>query len=334
MKRTGFGRAVAAVLAAAMVMAACGGDEESSEPTVPDVVDELPDEWAPAAIDRMEALAADLAAAEPPMCADLGVMKVSDYAIGLTYLQTATEIPETIGSCTGGDENLELVVFADAQRRDAFIEERRSIICRLATNRKVDLPGLRFAVGEDWSIQTDTQTVALDIIDVLGGEYRMEACGEVEDPDWDPASVDRIRALAARLDESGRACDFLVDDKDLLRTERHYQDIGLPGALGSCEADFGPTLPPTFGLAGFSDDTTPADEFIAGELAELCSAGADVRVVRGEGWAAFVVGPAVAEIVATALDGTALPPDCPTPVATSTTPSTVAEAPTSTTVAP
>ena len=160
-------------------------------------------------------------------------------------------------------------------------------------------------------MQTDTQAVALDITGVLGGKYKIAACTGTAGLDWDHASVQRLRALAARMNTVGYACDFVFDDKDMTRQEPHYRQVGLPGALGSCEADFGPDRSPTFGLVGFSADATPAEKFLPGELAQLCSGGADVRVVRGDGWAAFVVTESTAQLVAAALDGAVDPMTCP-----------------------
>ena len=235
----------------------------------------------------------------------------------LTTLQKAKVVPEAIGSCTAGEENLELVIFKDNKHRDAFIEERRWILCSLSRQKKIGFPGLRFAVGNSWTIQPDSQTVALDIAETLDGTYKVAPCPEVADVDWDRGAVDTIRALAKKLNEAGYKCPFAVDDKDLARHEKRYVEIGLPGALGSCDADFGRLGAPTFGLAGFAPGSTPAEKYIPNQLEELCSGGADVRSVRGRSWVAFVVGEKIARVVAKVLDGELSPTRCP-PLPTTT----------------
>ncbi len=280
---------------------------------VPDAVKNLPRTWSKAAVARIRDLAKGLQAIDPEACSDFTVMPVPDYGGVLLSLQTATVIPETIGACSVGaeDESVEIVVFAKRADRDRFIEERRERLCTVAKRQGIRFPGLRFVSGKDWSVQTDSQTVALDVADALGGKYRLAACGDPKGLDWDPASVKRLRALADRMNTAGYACAFAFDDKDLTKATPHYQQVGLPGALGSCEADFGPDRAPTFGLVGFSPDTTPAEKFLPAELAELCSGGADVRIVRGDGWAAFVVTESTAQLVATALGGSVDPMTCP-----------------------
>lgn len=304
------------VVVAMLAVACSSGGGSTAEPSggvnVPDAVKNLPRKWSPKAVARIRALASALGAIGPDACADFTVMPTPDYGGVLLSLQTATEIPETLGPCTVGDEGVEIAVFKGPASRDRFIEERRDRLCTLAKRRKIPLPGLRFAVGKDWSAQVDTQGVAIDVIGVLGGTYKLAKCpGAGSGVDWDPASVTRLRALAARLTVAGYACDFAFDDKDLTKEQPHYIEIGLPGALGSCEADFGPDRSPTFGLVGFSADSTPAEKFLPAELAELCSGGADVRVVRGDGWAAFVVTESIAQLVAAALDGAIDPMTCP-----------------------
>ncbi len=314
---------IAAIVSVAGV--ACGGSDEPKvdehgnlvNPTAPDRVEDVPDEWDPAEVDRLETLAEQIAAGPAGICTNTALMTTTDFVNVLFTLQRAEVIPTAIGSCTVvGDESIELAVFVDDADRDAYIGERHDIICARAKAQNVDLPGLRFVIGDRWSAQVDTSATAIDVTDAVGGEYRLVTCGDRERADWDATALRTIRDLGRALDAAGYPCDFQIDDIDIIGLERHYVEIGLPGALGSCtteEATFGPDLPPTFGLAGFADGFTPADEFIPAEVAELCSGGADVRVVEGDGWAAFVVGPEVVSIVIDALGGAERPTTCPTP---------------------
>ncbi len=280
--------------------------------TVPDIVTEVPEEWSPAAVARLQNLGRELAAARDGFCTNLGVTSPSDYRLSLTTQQRAVQIPLTLGSCsieTLGDlgqgelENIEIVVFEGPSERDAFIEERVDIICTLAKDTDLGLPALRFAIGDDWSIQTDTQTSAIDVADVLRGAYRLEPCGPVEQPDWDPASMLVLQGLAEDLTQAGVGCTFAIADKDIVRLERHYAEIGLPGALASCDADFGEAGISTLGFVAYSDDTTGRDEFLPAEFETLCSGGADVRIVAGDGWDLFTVGPGATAKAAAATGG-------------------------------
>jgi hypothetical protein len=291
-------RAVFIAVALTIVSAACGGSDEPKvdehgnlvNPTAPDRVEDIPDDWDPAEVERLQTLAADVVAGPAGICTDVALMTTTDFANVLFTLQRAEVIPTAIGSCTVvGDESIELAVFVDDRDRDAYVAERHDIICARA---------------------------------VAQNEYRFVRCGDdTKQVDWDPDALRRIRDLGRALDEAGYPCDFQIEDIDIIGLERHYVEIGLPGALGSCtteEATFGPDLAPTFGMAGFANGFTPADEFIPAEVAELCSAGADVRVVEGEGWAAFVVGPGVVSIVMEVLGGAERPTKCPTPLTTTT----------------
>ncbi len=311
-------RLVLVTVALCVIATACGSDKpKATGATAPPVVKDVPKQWSAQGIQDLKDLAGRLAKSDAKFCADLGITSTDDYRLSLTTLQKAKEIPESIGSCTAGEESLEIAIFSDNKHRDTFIEERRWILCSLSRQRNVGFPGLRFAVGDSWTIQPDSQTVALDIAEVLDGDYKVAPCPEVKDTDWDRGAVDTIRDLAKKLNAAGYKCPFAVDDKDLARNERRYVEIGLPGALGSCDADFGALGAPTFGLVAFAQGSTPADVFIPNQLQELCSGGADVRHIRGSNWVAFVVGEKIADVVADVLDGKVSETRCP-PLPTTT----------------
>ncbi len=299
------------ILVAVVVLGACDPSSPSQK-TVPDVVDDVPDDWAPEARARINDLAADLSETRDGLCTDYTVMSADDYRLGLFTQQHARYIPRAVALCsvasssggTGGDaENVEIVLHDSSERRDEFIDERSAGLCDLSQRNEIGLPALRFAVGDDWSVQTDSQAVAIEIGGALGGAYRVKPCGDVTDPDWDVDAVARLDALANRVETAGIDCAFAVGDKDLLRLQRHYAEIGLPGALGSCDATYGDAGSSVLGFVAYADDATPRDQFLLSEFDELCSGGADVRIVAGDGWDLLAVTGPHAELVATATGG-------------------------------
>jgi hypothetical protein len=312
----------AAVVCAVVVgvsLAGCSSDSASG-PVIPEVTKELPEAWDPAAVKELADLAAQLAAARGGMCADFSDMPMEQYRNALVSLQTATSIPGAIGSCTvsaESDEIFELTAFADKKARDAFVEERRSIICGRKQARLVKLPGLRFVLGPNWTIQTDNQTTALDVAATLGGTYRMARCDGIGNGDWDADALRRIHEVTARMTAAGIPCVLDVTGRDRMRLQPHYQQVGLPGAIGTCTARFsvGSALVP---VVGFAPGTESAEDFLPEEQAYRCTTLPSDTIVRGDGWAAFVPEP-VAQELADATGGRVDPRTCPTSATTTTT---------------
>jgi hypothetical protein len=311
---------------AAVVLAA--GCSSASTPSPSEMMKRVPKTWSPAAAAKLEGLAGRLQPSPVAGCTDYALTEPSVYAATFVTLQKATVVPRAVGTCTAENENLELVLFKDSKQRDTFIEERRTLICRVAAQKKVKFPGLRFAVGKDWSVQPDSQAVAIDLARQMKGTYRLAACDGIKQPDWNAAALDRIGGVATRLTDAGYRCDFEPSDRDLLRALPHYQQIGLAGALGACKSAFTALGSPTTALIGFTKGADEEKTFLPKEFEYTCKSLPNLRVVRGDGWAVFVSGQAAAEAAAKALGATVDPRTCP-PAATSTT-----TAPTTTTTKP
>lgn len=293
-----------------LAASACSSSGGSGAVTVPDAVDRVPKEWSAGAVTDIQDLAERLAAVRAGECGDFKLMPTADFANTIVSMQIATVIPRAVGACTIGGENVEIVLFKSTADRDRFVDERRERICTIAARQKLGLPGLRFVKGDGFTLQPDSQTVALDMIEVVGGKYDLASCPGQQAGDWDRASVQQVRALAAKLDAAGHACDLVIEDKDLSRRTPHYIEVGLPGVLASCDVDLGDGTAPTLGLVGFESGGLAAGTFLPRELAELCKGGADVRVVRGDGWAGLVAGEAAATEIAETLGGTVDALDC------------------------
>ncbi|MBA2281530.1 MAG: hypothetical protein H0W25_09900 [Acidimicrobiia bacterium] len=101
--------------------------------------------------------------------------------IALDELDTAgTFGPENrsaAATCTLGGGAASLALFADTERRDAWIAQGREFGCDAA--RELDIPSFHFAVGANWAVEpadiTDlaaTETIAA----TLGGTARTIDC--------------------------------------------------------------------------------------------------------------------------------------------------------------
>ena len=254
--------------------------------------------WAPAGVKVVDGLGRRLRAAFPSDCADFGISGRANYVANSRLVQAP--LPNAVGECTVLTETTEIASFDTPAHRDAFVETRAKVLCARAAAGKVGLPGLRWVVGDSWSIQPDSEGVALRLAAALHATYRLTACPGVSHADWEPAAVTRATALAHALVDAHLGCaDLQFQDRDLLSTAPQLAG-GLPAAYGRCSVGDNPNVD----IAVFSPTSRSIGSWVPLDLkVTYCpSAPNSVAVVDGD-WAAFTTDPAIATKVQATLGG-------------------------------
>jgi hypothetical protein len=280
------GRLISTVVALALVAAACG----SSSPKVSAT-------WDPKAAAAVQANGTRLQQAFHGQCADLAQLPRVTYVRSSTL--THLPVPLAAAACTTLGDNVEISEFADAKLRDQFISRRATVLCARANKSHLALPGLRWVVGGTWSMQPDTENVGLKIAKALNATYRTTNCPH-QSADWDLNDVGNVNGLAAALKKAGLGCsNFALNDRDLMVGNPHYQQIGFPGAYGTCTVKGGGTA-----LVGsFRNGTVPLAAFLGAEQSYQCSASKDSRVVLGSDWIVYLNHNQNVDAIARALGG-------------------------------
>jgi hypothetical protein len=239
-------------------------------------------QWDSAARGRATSVATQLRAKFDGQCTDYALFPRVRYVGNAKKI--GSKVPLAVGACTVLSENVEISVFTDAKHRDDFVARRGSTLCERAKTSRVDLPGLHWVVGGNWSAQPDSEGVGRRIASALGAHYRLTACktGLV---DWDSRDVARVDALAAALVKANVGCsDFQLHDRELDSHNPHYIDAGLPGAYGKCTVGTDANVL----IGSFENGTVELSRFLPAEQAFLCAQAKTARVVTGTGFAVFV----------------------------------------------
>jgi hypothetical protein len=287
------------LLALAVGAAACssGGGSPAPKPA---------QNWDPAGLKVVQTVGTRLQGAFPGDCHDFGISGRENYVASARVVPAP--LPSAVGQCTVLGETVEIAAFDTAAHRDAFVSTRGRVICQRAAAGKVALPGLRWVVGDTWSVQPDSEGVSRRLAAALGGTYRLTACSGVRHADWESAAETRADALAQRLVKAHVGCDdFALQDRDLLSTTPQFA-AGLPAAYGRCTVGDDPNVD----IAVFSATSLSRDKWVPLDLSvTYCrSAPKSVAILDGD-WAAFATSPAVAERVRAALGGATTVRRCP-----------------------
>jgi hypothetical protein len=263
-------------------------------------------DWDVAAVAELDTVAAQVAKAFPGQCEELAPLPYGQYHETARVLKF--DPPLAASDCEAGGENLEFSAFADVSTRDAFVRDRTDLICERAKQSNVDVDGLHWIVGGDWSIQSDTQGMGRQVARALDVSYQAEACPGVEQINWEETAVEHVEALAEKLAAEPRiGCEqfMLLDRSEYLR-DPNYRDR-LPAAFGQCN---GPSNSVIW-ITAFSPTSVARDAFLADEVELLCTGSrSGIEAVRGDDFGIIATQTQVAGQAAAATGGTALPPGC------------------------
>ena len=215
-------------------------------------------------------------------------------------------LPLAISDCTAFGTQQEFSAVADNAARDALITNRAEVLCARSKKLRVGLPGLHWAVGDKWAVQSVSEDPSRKLAKALGAEYRVTPCGAAP-IDWDTGGEQRAQALVAQLGSAGLGCvDAALTDHDLVAHDPALGPHGLPSAEIQCNAAGAAVLIEVFG----SGATAKQADFIAfrGKL-RLCGASRGA-IVNGPEWSVFVESEAAAKQIARVLGGKVASPGC------------------------
>ncbi len=289
-------RFVVMICAALFGLAGCS----SSSPTVA-----TRKAWDAKSLAVITKLTTAVAAAAPGQCADA-------VSLPLTYLSTARKLglhppPSAIQDCTAFGGLNEFIAVSNNAERDALVENRAAVLCARSKKLRVGLPGLRWAIGDKWAVQSPAEDASRKLVKILGAAYRVTPCPGSGTIDWDAAGEQRAGALAAQLASAGLGCDdAAITDHDVVSHDPALVPYGLPAAETECHAAGAAVTIEIFGAGA----TAKQAEFVTFRgKSRFCGASRGA-IVNGPGWSALVESDAAAKQIARVLGGTVAPPGC------------------------
>ncbi len=218
-------------------------------------------EWTEPGLAENVGIKNEMASAFPGTCEDYGAADFAKFKHSQKIIDSSV-VPTAQGTCTAFEETLEISTFASDSDRDRFIKDRAEAICEKSKEQNIGLPGLRWTIGDRFSIQPDTQAVAMMIAEAVGGEYLGTPCDEAVVFDWDPAGIESIRIVAEKLEAAGHGCSrFALDDRDALLTSKSFKAIGFPAVMATCSAAEGDASP-TIRLIGFVPEGLDSETYL------------------------------------------------------------------------
>jgi hypothetical protein len=291
----------AACVAAALVLAACGGGSDV------DTRDEWDEEASTVATD----LAADLEAADLG-CTDFTLADVESERANAE--RGEVDMPLAQGNCTTRDEeDLQISVLESRDGADAWFRARTDWICREAakSTAPVTLPGLPYILGARWVIQPDSQGMAYAVAPAIGGTAGYLRCKE-PDPGtgpWDEDQVEAAIVLAERAADAGFPCaGFLIDDPDFQRAEIAARKVDQPGAIGRCSDPA--TDVESLEIATFAS-RPETDAYLESRQRSECASRAELVVAaRGDTWVIVATDRGILDDLAAALGGEVAAIEC------------------------
>lgn len=282
---------VVAAIAAMASLAACS----SSDP-IGDRKD-----WDPDAASTVQSLAGDLDAKVAGGCTNLRPTNFATFAMSVRRAGFH-EVPQAQASCDIGDESVEISAFRTDADRDAYVDDRTKVICRIALHPRdpsktiKGFPGLRWVLGDGYTVQIDTQQTGRVVATALDGTYAGRPCDD-DAQDWDAAAADRILELLRRLDHSDCPAPQL-DNHDTARVQQFTRQT-LPAASAACAADDSAVH-----IVEYGRQITDHAEYLRAQADYWCVRGGDTTAVSGPTWGAIAESAALAARVAAALGGT------------------------------
>lgn len=241
--------------------------------------------WDDRSTQRLEQLRASVARALPGECPKLVLNDFATSAQSARALKLR-HVPKAQGTCDLREgETVEFAAFGDAAARQRSLDERTKTFCRVALHPTGDrlpvkgFPGLRFVVGDDWSVQIDTQHRGLEFAEILDGTYVGKPCeGDVSDWEAEPLNqlMTKLRALPP-----GDCPRPTVDDHEAARIQQ-YRGQPLPAASASCDQQGANVRTLWFG-----DAIDDPDAYLAKVASYFCVAGMKNYTMMGDNWGAI-----------------------------------------------
>jgi hypothetical protein len=260
--------------------------------------------WNKDSVAALRAVGHKIAAGLPGQCTKLGVPRRITYIGGLK--RVGAPYPDAVGNCDALTEALEISMFPNNAVRDKFVENRVEKICAISREKNVGLPGLYWVVGDNYSVQPDSEGVARRVAHVLNATYRATGCNGTN-PGWNPASVALLDQTASKLETNKQGCaDIEVQDRDLISHTPPYNVIGTAGAEALCTLKSGATVV----LTAYDTPADKTNQLLQAELDRQCGGAQTTRIVRVGDVAIFASTPAVASQVADAVGGSLSPLVC------------------------
>jgi hypothetical protein len=162
-----------ACLLAALVGAACG----SSTPAAGPAAGSAPGThgWSKSGYAALQAAKARLRAAFPGQCANNFTYERAGYVSDDNRI-LKTLVPDAVGQCDVGTENLEISVFPDAKTRDTFITQRVTRLCARGASKNLLLPPIPWITYGAVAMQPDTVAGAQRMAAKLGAHAEARGC--------------------------------------------------------------------------------------------------------------------------------------------------------------
>lgn len=301
-------RAAVAAMAITLagLLAACGGDDSAGRPEL----QPLPERWAAADRAEVRRIARSIRSAGSERCSDVGFVSPADLARGRA-LNDWRIAPRAIGTCDIAGEAVEVGVFASADDRDRFMDERTTVLCRKAAAVGVEVAPFSWAYGGTWSLQADEPRTARASAARLDGETRIRRCDSEATLGWTRAGVRVVRRLVADFSDTPAeqvpCSGFALVDRDRVLAGADRGEV--PAALGTCTI-IGPEGATGSGtqtayVAAFDRRSMRPAAFVGSLLDGPGACRYALTAVAGDGW--VVVAPsAVTGAVVDATGGTVL----------------------------
>jgi hypothetical protein len=162
-----------ACLLAALVGAACG----SSTPTAGPAAGSAPGThgWSKSGYAALQAAKARLRTAFPGQCANNFTYERAGYVSDDNRI-LKTLVPDAVGQCDVGTENLEISVFPDAKTRDTFVTQRITRLCQRTKKQGIRFDGVPWITYGSVAMQPDTPAGGQRIAAKLGATATMRTC--------------------------------------------------------------------------------------------------------------------------------------------------------------
>ncbi len=262
--------------------------------------------WDSAATATVRGLAAKVTAAVPGQCADIAVLPVAELVANLVQ-RKLLPIPLAVADCTAFATTQEFAALRNNTERDGYVESHRNVICAQAKRTHVRLPGLHWAIGDRWVVQSGSEGASRRMAEILGVTYLASPCPGAGQIDWDTGAIARSRDLAKQLSDAGLGCaDWTLADREVISSQPELASVGVPAAVANCTAAGSPTVIEIFGSGG----TGTRDAFAAVDAKKKICGSPQGSIVSGPDWAMLVASQSGAKQIARQLQGTVSTPSC------------------------
>ena len=293
------------VLVVALATACSSGKSTSKGSTGPSTTYNVNQGWTPAAVTTMRNLAIRLQKAVPGACPDVQLLPHDQFVVAAQRLNL--EPPLAVVDCQISGATAELNVFGSTITRDRYMNLRTNVLCQGAARDKVNVAGLHWVLGDNYSIQLQSEGPAHAVATAMNGTYSVKPCQSGANINWDAAGEARVNELAAQLAARPTikcTSNQLLDRQQYLRDARYKGRV--PAAYSECHGPAGIAIL----IAAFNSHTVTPAKFIGPETKIACGSGPGVAGVLGSDFVLVISNVKVAALAAVATGGKVQPPAC------------------------